>query len=1029
MKSHVTTGIPSVDALPEPVRQRLVEVLESYLTDLEEGKAPDAEELIARHPDLAEPLRAYLGGLDFLHEAAVGLRSGGQAVADPPDLAAKELGEYTIIREIGRGGMGVVYEARQRSLDRRVALKVLPFAAVLDRKQIARFHNEAQAAAHLQHPNIVPVFSVGCERGVHYYAMQYIDGQPLDVAIRQLRRLADPLPGGDRLPRTLPHTDSSGKGARHLLCEAPEGPFRQKVPGTFSTGDDSTVANRKADTAGLESSTWRSFADAASLRRGEFFRTVARLGIEAADALEHAHQCGIVHRDVKPSNLLLDEQGKVWITDFGLARFQTDSSLTMTGDVMGTVRYMSPEQAAGKAALVDGRTDVYSLGITLYELATLRDAFEGTDRQAFMRWIVDDEPRAPRQLNPAIPVDLETILLKAIAKSPEDRYATAQELADDLRHFLAGEPVRARRASLADRASKWARRHRTVVVAGVALAAVVLVGSVVSTLLIVNEHGKTRAALNEAENNYQQSQENLRRAEKHFRQLRNVVDRFGGHHAERLKDLPGAEPLRREMLLDALRYYRGFIEHAADDPTLQADLAWTYSKAAGVTDQIGDKQAALASYDKAIGAFESVVAGQPDALDARANLALCLNNRGLLLDALGQQADAEKAYHKALELQKALVAEKPETARFQGELAATHGNLGLLATSLDRLKEANEAYQEAIRLQEKLVERFPDEPRWLRELAMSYNNLSFLLVKTDRVKAEAASRQAQAIQERLVKARPGNLDYQNDLALSYCNLGALENRNGRPKEAEASYRKAIAIQEQLVRRAPSVTRFRRQLAVTCNNFGSMYLKTDQLESALEAFQRARVLMAELVDDDPSELGYRGSLGGMLHNLGSVFEKLDRTDDAAKAYEQAITHQRYALDRAPQVVRFREFLAQHYAGARRVYRALGRRDDDLAAASAEAALWPGNPKRLLEIAADLASAVAVLDQQAKSETPFSQDDRAARQKYVDLAVKILGMAVDAGLDPTGQIGTDPRFTPLHGDSSFVDLSKRLTSPQE
>ena len=406
----------TIDALSPQVQERLAEVLESYLDDLEQGRFPKAEDLIARHPDLAGPLRTHLSSLEFLHGATRELRSSGHAPPARGEFCWKQLGDYAIVREIGRGGMGVVYEARQISLDRRVALKVLPFAAVLDQRQITRFYNEAQAAAHLQHPNIVPVFFVGCERGVHYYAMQYVEGQPLDVAIRQLRAMGD-------------------VATTRMLC-----------------GD----ATEPDEAARLNSSTWRQFSTSASLKSGDYFRTAAKLGIEAAEALDYAHQCGVIHRDIKPSNLLLDDQGKVWITDFGLARFHASDHLTATGDVMGTARYMSPEQVSGRSGVVDQRTDVYSLGVTLYELTTLAAAFDGANRQEFYRRILEEEPRTPRQINPAIPVDLETILLKAMAKSPQDRYSTAKELAEDLKHFLEGEPVLARRASLADRAAKWA---------------------------------------------------------------------------------------------------------------------------------------------------------------------------------------------------------------------------------------------------------------------------------------------------------------------------------------------------------------------------------------------------------------------------------------------------------------------------------------------------------------------------------------------------------------------------------------------
>jgi serine/threonine protein kinase/Flp pilus assembly protein TadD len=883
MNPSLALGDSKIDSLSPELQQRLADAMESYLDDLEHGRTPNVEALIRQYPDLAGPLRTHLASLDFLHGAAAELRSSEE---DASDYSWKQLGDYAIVREIGRGGMGVVYEARQISLDRRVALKMLPFAAVLDQRQIARFYNEAQAAAHLQHPNIVPVFFVGCDRGVHYYAMQYVDGQPLDAAIRQLRTMAGAAP-------------------------------------TRIASGDATESDEPAEAANLGSNTWRQFVTSASLRSTDYFRTVAQLGIEAAEALDYAHQCGVIHRDVKPSNLLLDAQGKVWITDFGLARFQANDHLTATGDVMGTARYMSPEQVAGRSGVVDHRTDIYSLGITLYELATLKEAFEGANRQEFFRRIAEEEPRTPRQINPAIPTDLETILLKAIAKSPQDRYPSAKELADDLKHFLDGEPVLARRASLADRAAKWARRHKTLVGAGAAVMLVVLVGSVIGSLLIAGEHSKTKAALAQAEANFQQAENNLRRAESHFAQLREVVDRFGAYHAERLKDLPGAEPLRHELLRDTLGYYRGFIQYAGDDPTLQADLAVTYSKAAAVTEQLGDTSAALAEYRKAIRAFEAAAALHPEEPQCRADLALCHNNVGLLLSASGKPTEADEAYQRALAIQKQLVAEQPKSDRFQSDLALTYGNLGLLANAANQSSKAQEAYQESIRLQTQLVERFADNPDYHHSLAVSCNNLSLLQAKTDPVKAEESSAKALAIQEKLVAAHPTNTEYQSDLALSYNNLGALEGHNHRPEKAEASYRQAIDVQEQLVRKSPSVIRFRCDLAVSHNNLGRLYNKSNASAKAKESFERARTIMAELVDDYPNELNYRSILGGILNNLGRSLEQLGRLDDATKNYEQAISQQRFAHEHAPQVAQFREFLDKHYVNYRRTLKAAGQ----------------------------------------------------------------------------------------------------------
>jgi WD40 repeat protein/serine/threonine protein kinase len=418
-------------------------VLESYLASLERGVPARPEELFAQHPDLAEPLREYLASLEFLHRAAANLRSNEPVSKASPGLEGPELGQlgdFRLLREIGRGGMGVVYEAEQISLSRRVALKVLPFAAALDSKQLQRFKNEAQAAAHLHHTNIVPVFGVGCERGVHYYAMQFIEGLTLAAVITELRQ--------------------EDQESKHL-----------DVVGTLAD----RVAANETRPSGLLSPI--------HYHQSTFFRTAANLGLQAAEALEHAHELGVVHRDIKPANLLVDEPGNLWITDFGLAHCQSQAGLTLSGDLVGTLRYMSPEQALGKRGLVDHRADIYSLGVTLYELVTLEPAFGGSDREELLRQIAFDEPPPPRQRNKAIPRELETIVLKAIEKSPEARYATAQELADDLRRFLEHKPIQARRPTMLQRAAKWCRRNPRLAGALTAVAVSLVMGTVVAWLL------------------------------------------------------------------------------------------------------------------------------------------------------------------------------------------------------------------------------------------------------------------------------------------------------------------------------------------------------------------------------------------------------------------------------------------------------------------------------------------------------------------------------------------------------------------
>lgn len=330
------------------------------------------------------------------------------------------LGDYRILRELGRGGMGIVYEAEQISLGRRVALKILPFAPLMDPRQLQRFQNEARAVATLEHPNIVTVYGVGTERGVHYYAMRYIDGHNLAQIIDRLRQ-------HERTP-------VSGSSTSKIHSDA--------TPNAQSALADLLNTHAPADPA--------------------YLAAVVRIGIETAEALDYAHERGIVHRDVKPSNLMLDQTGRLWVTDFGLARIEADPTLSMSGGVLGTLRYMSPEQALGKRGLVDHRSDIYSLGTTLYELLTLTPIFPEATRETLPSRIATDEPRPPRHLNPQIPSDLETILLKAMAKNAADRYATAGEFAEDLKRFVEARPILARPVGRATRFLKWTRRRPAV---------------------------------------------------------------------------------------------------------------------------------------------------------------------------------------------------------------------------------------------------------------------------------------------------------------------------------------------------------------------------------------------------------------------------------------------------------------------------------------------------------------------------------------------------------------------------------------
>jgi serine/threonine protein kinase len=538
------------DSSSIPDDPRLMHAVHEYMQELEAGRRPDRQEWLTRYPDLREALGQCLEGLDILHRAApLGQPPllGAQPAANQTDdgLPSSPVGDFQIVREIGRGGMGIVYEAIQLSLGRRVAMKVLPFAATFDSKQLQRFHQEAQAAAQLHHTNIVPVYAVGCERGIHYYAMQLIEGHSLDFVIRQLQQEA-----GDKGPG--PGTrKTQGESAAEKSAHASTRPSASPVPPSALPVPVSSAT----ETLGRLSA---HFSTLRSGREGGPFRFAAQAMAQAAEALEYAHQQGIIHRDVKPANLLIDVRGNVWITDFGLAHFRVDSGLTQTGDVLGTVRYMSPEQASGQRVVLDHRTDVYSLGATFYELLTLQPMFDGTSRQSLLMQVLNRDPRPLRAIDRTIPAELETIVLKALAKSPAERYATAQELADDLYRFLRDEPIRARRPSPLEHARKWARRHPAVIGSVVLMMFLLLLVSLLSNWLITRANERYRLRSEEAE--------------ERFVQAKGAVDLLIEASEEELANRGPFQNLRKRLLEAALGYYQGFIAQRRDDPSAQAEL-------------------------------------------------------------------------------------------------------------------------------------------------------------------------------------------------------------------------------------------------------------------------------------------------------------------------------------------------------------------------------------------------------------------------------------------------------------------------
>ena len=926
------------DSLSPELQERLADILDAYLVSLEQGVPLDLERIKAEHPELAGPLSEYLEGLAILQnegaELQLGRTKSAFQTAEHSQPVAKQLGDFELVREVGRGGMGVVYEARQLSLDRLVALKVLPFAAMLDEKQIARFENEARAAAQLHHPNIVPIHGVGSDRGVHFYAMQLIRGQSLQQVIRELRA-----------------SDSAdGVAAENDASETPTGYSRTVVDMGIELRCDETrsvtaefdsTAVLKADHEPVDSEASTELGNA-EIRSSTYVNSIIRLIVQAADGLHAAHQFGVIHRDVKPSNLMVDQTGKLWITDFGLARFQTDQSVTQSGEILGTLHYMSPEQASGRNALVDERSDVYSLGVTLYELLTLKRPFEGAAQHEVIQLIEQGHFRRPRLINSGIPSDLENVLLKAMSVDREDRYDNASELADDLRLFLEGKPTRAKRPKFIQQVSKWTRRHQRAVVVSGTVMMMAVAGLTASNFLLSQQKRETETAL-------ERSQANLLLAQGAVEEFVEDVDRL-------LEPRAGSQHVRERLLQRSLQYYEAIIVQAGDSNQLQNDIAIAKTKMAAISGMQGDWQEALDGFESAAAIFAAQLHDDPT---VRVDYVRCISNIGSMHRRLNDPSLAVAAYKKAVTLGR-------EAENFGGQIAIAtveaHNNLGLLYAESGKRENAVGAYERGLEL---LGTNVPaangsldatQEANRLRVQSSLHNNLWEVCRGVDEENSRFHIEQAIQLRKQLLNHYK-NSEHISLLASSYSNQASSYIENGQFGLASDALRQAADLQRTLVYEEPLMSSCRNDLAVTLNNLGHLQVRQDQPLDAEETFRESISMLKSLVVASPHNSYYRSHLGGAHNNLGLVQKDIGRLDDAQREFQEGIKQLQWALKQAPANVKLRDSLSRSYFNYGHLLREVGNGYRAARIAMRRRELWPGDAKQLHSVATELAMAYA------------------------------------------------------------------------
>lgn len=716
--------------------------------------------------------------------------SGAPGTCRPRDVAGlTALGPYDIEAEVGRGGMGVVYRARDRTIGRIVALKVLHPDLADDRAR-RRFVREVRAAARVEHDHVVRVYATSHpSEPVLYFAMEYLGGPSLAARIRAAGAL-DP-------------------------------------------------------------------------------REAARAVAEAAAGLAAAHAAGLVHRDVKPDNILIDPvTGRAKVGDFGLARLAADpSDLTRDGVAAGTPAYFSPEQARGDPD-PGPSADVYALGVSLYECLTGEVPYRGAPHRVVQR-ILHDEPRPPRALNDEVPRDLEAVCLKAMAKEPHRRYASADDLAADLGRWLRGEPVRARRVGPAGRLWRLARRRPLPAALLASLAAVLLSGTV--ALL---------ALWRRAEASADRARASLADAERSYRQAREAVDRFYTKMiVDQTLDKPGLEFVRAEVVRSIVDYYREFLKQRGDDPELRADAAEASLRVGLMTQSQGDKRDALAALAQARGLLEALARDRPRDAKVRLELGKCLDVTGCLLVETGRANESIEVHRACFGVYRALVASEPDNPSSRQLLGVGLGNLANAYAISGRQSEALATYRLAREQQDILVRLEPKSASYRNDLGMTLNNLSMVL-DDPKEKLELVS-EALAIRRALSDERPDHTYLKRNVARALHNQGVVNEKLERYADALPLFDEACAKLRTIVRDNPVTTFYRRELAESISGRAAALLGLDRASEAIAAAGEGFELLNALAQVDPENGHVRLTFNDLYRVAALSNEKLGRLDEALR----------------------------------------------------------------------------------------------------------------------------------------------------
>jgi serine/threonine protein kinase/tetratricopeptide (TPR) repeat protein len=886
-----------------PDRDPVERLAEEFLNRRRRGESPSISDYVSRHPEWGERIRSLFPMLMLLEQIKTDSdpshRTGQESATASHGRLPTRLGDYRIVREIGRGGMGVVYEAEQESLGRRVALKVLPSHCMASPSRLRRFHREARAAARLHHTNIVPIFGIGRQGDVYYYVMQYIPGQGLDRVFGQ--------------PTLNPTTVWSRHCVQDVLTNADDEHLPDEsaptTPPSVREASDPVSSATEQQPAYITSGPY-------------YWRTVADIGRQVAEALEYAHQHGVLHRDIKPGNLLLDNQGTVWVADFGLAKLPDMDDPSQSEDMVGTLRYMAPEQFAGQG---DARSDVYSLGLTLYELLALRPAFDERDRQSLIRQVTQEEPPLLRTVLPSLPRDLETIVSKAIDVHPAHRYRTAGDLAADLRCFLDDRPIQARRITAVERLWRWCRRNRAIAaltgLAAVLLLAVAVVASVgyvrtseaLYRVSYEREQAENARLLAEdqrerAQVEHERAETNLHLATKAFEDIfnhlgANPLGQVAYEDDEQTTD-PAADSSFTDkdatLLESMLKFYDQFAQRNSRDVRLRTETAAAYRRVGDIQRRLGQYTKAETAYRRAVTLYQSVDPASPHSAESLTALAAIDNELGVVYRRLGRYAEARESHQHALEVLRSQPAQVAAQTDNRYELARTYGFLSYVYSGRigDRLSnrqarppsprsaENVEYNRHALEILAKLIGEDPQNPLYRLTMARCQRDRCFLAAFGGLAdESHQARLEAVDILEQLVRDFPSHPDYRYELADTYA-AAAYRSRDDETEAAD-SYRRAIEIADDLVAQYPALPEYKLLLARIHSRFADFLRSISSDEDAVVHLRRAVDLNRSMIAEFSHVEIHQFRLAWNLRQLAEAELAVGRKDKARALLNESL----------------------------------------------------------------------------------------------------------------------------------------------